>query len=388
MIIVPVTLASVSDLFIDLYKYRQRERKHNLEDWLTECVAAVFRTFDRDQWASFINQFLGLNQGCAGAMLANALPDVHTQVHAGAAYGIPDLVVYLTGKPWLLFENKVAHSVSEENSDEGASRNQLHRYAQWLAGNADPKATPHLIFLTHITRPPNDFGIHGEDDAYHNVSRKIATWGALGRMLNSITATEGSRSLSHGLTTAFYEMLKDKNMANEFPTSTAIASLEVFLAQGNEIENLLDRMWSEVAFVANCSNRDREKTEPEFEYGRYSVWRYANRIERVGTKSAFLMTGLWFPEVADTWEADELGGHSPWGPQVFLNFADDNDEVFSGIPGEPSAGWFRPYGDFLRLKPLYEFTGDPDERASKIVKWLAEEAQKLRQFLVREKLTN
>ncbi len=376
----------MSKLFVDLYRYRQRERKHNLEDWLTECVAAIFRSFDPPQWTTFLSDLLGEDADALATLLNGRLPDVQTQVPAGAEYGIPDLVLYIHGRPWLLIEGKVAHSVAEAVSEEGAVRNQLHRYADWLALNADPGSRPHLAFLTHITRPPDDFS---NDDAnlYCGVARLVTTWGALGRLLKTTTNREGKRSLSHSLTCAFYTMLEDKNMANEFPGSTAMASLELFLTQGRELENLLDRMWSEVAFVAKCSNQSAKRIESEFKYGRYTAWRYTNRIDRVDTTNAFLMTGIWFPEVVKTWEASELNGYAPWGPQIFLYFADDDEEVFSDIPGQPAVGWFRPSGDILRLRPLHEFQGDPDNRATEIMKWLAGEAKVLREFLLGEKLT-
>ena len=31
----------MSSLLIDLFKYRSREKREALEDWLTECVAAI-----------------------------------------------------------------------------------------------------------------------------------------------------------------------------------------------------------------------------------------------------------------------------------------------------------------------------------------------------------
>lgn len=376
------------ELFIDLYRYRQRERKNNLEDWLTECLAATLRSLDRNQWIRFLVEFSRLEPNRAAELVKSELPIVRTQVQAGAEFGIPDLVIFAGDEPFILFENKVAHRVTEDLDDSGQIRNQLHRYAEWLHKRRLPDVGDTcLVFLTHITPPPEDFLSPSHGHLYHNVRRITSTWGHLGRLLRAIAQDEGQRSLACGLSRAFYKMLEDEQMANEFPTSTALASLEVFLAQGAEIENLLKAMWNEISGVAKSSNTSRERIESEFEFGRYSAWRYVNWIERVSTKTAFLMTGIWFPEIADTWPRESLEGLDPHGPQIFLCFGDDDYDVFKTVEGKPSDQWLRPYSDFLRMAPLHQFSGTPDQRASNILKWLAQEAKDLRTFLLKEELT-
>lgn len=382
---------SMSNLFIDLYRYRQREQKNNLEDWLTECLAAILRSLDEKQWGHFLREVTQILDHAIDDFLARGLPQVRTQVVAGEGFGIPDLVIEQHGRPAILFENKVAHHVAIATDDDGVTRNQLHRYAEWLNLNADQHSNVrHMVFLTHLTQPPHDFRAVElvETCPYRGIDRSVHTWGDLGRVLLDITGSIGDVSLAGGLAEAFYAMLEDEGMSNEFADTTAIASLQVFLAQGSGIENLLDRMWGEIKRVGNSSNRERERIEPEFEYGRYSVWRYVNRINSVDTGTAFLMTGLWFPEIAETWSSEDLGGHSAQGPQVFLQFGDDHDDVFADVAGAPSEAWHRPASDFLRLKPLHEFPGSPDERAASILSWLAYEGEILREFLLKQALAS
>lgn len=376
-------------LFSDLYRYRQRANKNNLEDWLTECLAAVLRSLDQGQWRRFLTHLSGRPENYFDALLGDEPPEVTTQVQAGADYGIPDLVIWHRGSPIVLFENKVAHSVAVSETDEGQEKNQLHRYAAWLHEGAAPDVGySQLVFLTHLTRPPSDFETKFPEGRcpYFGIQRRASTWGALTRHLVAITDAEGNRALSSNLVSALYQMLEEQNMANEFPDTTAIAALQVFLAQGGAIENLLIRMWDEVHGAGSSSNMQREKTELEFEFGRYTAHRYANKIERVHTSTAFLMTGLWFPEINDGWTSEDLDGFKPQGPQVFLIFADDNDDVFAEIGDAPSEAWYRPSSDFLRLKSLHEFTGSPDERATQILQWLAAETKDLREFLLQERL--
>lgn len=379
----------MTDLFVDLYRYRQRENKNNLEDWFTECLAAAFRSLDQSQWFSLLVTSIGLSEDEAELLLEPGLPTVETQVQAGSDYGIPDLVIYSGNAAAIVFENKVAHGVAEAEVEEG-TRNQLHRYCEWLQKEAGDNGIKRLIFLTHLTRPPEDFGrtFAGDTCPYKMVDRRSQTWGELARHLLKITSDEGERALSYGLVSSLYNMLENENMANEFPGSTEFAALEVMLAQGGAIENLLKRMWSEVSGVGNSTKMSREVTDFEFEFGRYSVHRYVNRIPSPDTRYAFVMTGVWFPEVEAAWEAGDLGGYKARGPQIFLLFGDDHDDMFEEIEGKPGPDWHRPASDFLKLTPLYDFTGSPDERAAKILEWLASAARELRPFLVEKRLTD
>ena len=51
------------------------------------------------------------------------------------------------------------------------------------------------------------------------------------------------------------------------------------------------------------------------------------------------------------------------------------DDMFEEIEGKPGPDWHRPASDFLKLAPLYDFTGGADERAAKILEWRNSDAQ-------------
>lgn len=116
----------VSELFTDLYRYRQREKKNNLEDWLTECVAAILRALPKPVFAAFAS---GLT-GQSADSIANVFEDVSIATQVTIDRGTqgsqrPDLLISIAApdegdrkkpsQPWLLFENKVFHHVDERN---------------------------------------------------------------------------------------------------------------------------------------------------------------------------------------------------------------------------------------------------------------------------------
>lgn len=371
------------DFLVDLYAYRERAGKGNLENWLTEALAATIRCLSSKQMAEFRAY---LSDGTV-ALDSNSWT-VSTQMVADP-YGIPDLVLFESDKPIVLFENKVAHSVAEGIDDLGTSQNQLQRYAKWLneSGHGSHPETQ-LVFLTHLTRPPPDFATRPVSNCpYFGVRRRVLSWGEVGRVLLRITESEGEPSLARGLAGAFYKMLESRDMANEFPDSRAFAATELFLALGRTLENLVTRMWARISKTANCSNMSREVIGPELEYARYTAWRYVNRGSRIPSTDTYIQTGIWFPDVGHIWDADDLDGYHASGPQAFLIFANDNDQIFSSIEGRPTPHWHRPDSDFLVLRALHEFQGTPDERAAGILDWLGSESSNLRKFLLLEELT-
>ena len=374
---------SVADLFSNLYPYRERQTKSNLEDWLTECLAAVLKSLSADQWCAFLSLLTGFEASSEGA-ISQASPTVQTQVFAGQ-FGRPDLVVFVDEQPAIVFESKVGHSVAEQVNAAGYKRHQLHRYAEWMKERrTSALIEQRLIFLTHITQAPEDFLALHPPEGYFGVARQVESWGALARKLLAVTQPEGERAASRSLAKALYEMLENEGMANEFPGSSDVAALELFLGHGSTIENLVAQMWKKASQIANCSNQNREVIGPQIEFGAYSAYRYVNRTKRTPSHT-FVQTGLWFPELYSGWNASNLGAYEAHGGHVYLLFGSDTEGMFEDIQACP-AEWFRPFSDFLTTRPLADFQGSPDERACSILEWVSAEGSKLRTFLLEQQL--
>ncbi|NJC05765.1 hypothetical protein GGQ97_001558 [Sphingomonas kaistensis] len=378
----------MTDLFSQLYKLCSRDgEKSCLEDWLTECIAVVFRSLSNEEWLALIERLSGHSALDLTAVLDGADITVRTQVSADH-FGRPDLVIYVGDDPLILFENKVAHTVDQASDASGRVVHQLHRYAEWLSTQERAKGLRHsLVFLTHITAPPADFTISEGENVYFGVHRQVDSWGELTRFLIEITQGSGSNSFSHKLSLSLLEHLECNDMANEFPKTSDFAALELFLRFGPPLENLVTQMWRQVAHAANSSNQSGMSVDPEHEYGRYEASRYVNRTSRTGSTGSFLSTGIWYPEIGTGWDKDDLNGYEARGPHVFLLFADNDDDVFEDIKGVPGQDWLRPSSDFLVLRPLHSFGGDADDRARAMLEWLSGEAKKLRAFLLSENLT-
>jgi hypothetical protein len=63
----------------------------------------------------------------------------------------PDMLISVGQEPWLLFENKVSHTVDQVQI-EGQLESQLHRYAKWLSRQKFSLIGlgQGIVFLTHL----------------------------------------------------------------------------------------------------------------------------------------------------------------------------------------------------------------------------------------------
>ena len=84
----------MSDLFMNLYRYRERINKSNLEDWLTECLAATIRHLPVELQSLLLAGLTGLNAHEIETAIEVHELDIRTQYQAGQ-HGRPDMLLLL-----------------------------------------------------------------------------------------------------------------------------------------------------------------------------------------------------------------------------------------------------------------------------------------------------
>lgn len=403
-----------------LYSFKQREKADGelfnpLEDFLTEILAACIRSLDGAMRSNFLNALCGghFSKGEL-EILASDTVELKTQ-HIASTYGRPDMVLFAHGVPLCIFENKVAHSISEKYDERsGHMQSQLHKYCEWLVSERSAIheqltkdeetsarhtwfAKPQLIFISHFTQPPSDFGDDPSATSckYYNLQRHNHSWSTVARALLACTNKLHERDYARTLSNNFLEFLKEQDMASEYPEHKSFAALELFLSEGAKLENLMDTMFDAVKHAANLKNNSAHYFEPDFEFGHYSKIHYVKECGIANGWTA-LRVGIWFPSSGNGWvgesieddmkmQGEDMGSFTD-GPRIYLAFMNRDDDVFKKIKTRPD-GWFRPTSDFMVFKELGSFTGDPVTRAENIVAWLKIEADKLRQFLIENNLT-
>lgn len=373
-----------NDLFIDLFAYRQRENKDPIEDWTTECLAATIRSLPSQVLAELLKEFTRADRDISVAIDAGEI-EVLTQYHAGK-YGRPDMLIKFNGQPWILFENKVGHAVSEREN-EGVQIHQLRAYADWLKEHGEDCDMPRaLVFITHLTPPPRDFTAEASASLYHDFSRYHSTWGVVARKIEALTADLAEDHFAAGLSRAFSRYLKDQNMSNEFPDAVALSSAQLYVSQAASLENLVDRMWQEAAGIAACGKTASYRIKADPDYGTVNAHRYALSAPNSSSGWSYIETGVWFPEL-DSWYDSEEIGRDLVGPHVYVGFFNGDDDYFTMTKDAPE-GFLRPASDFLAIESLSTFSADPDARGGEIVSWVAGKAAVLRPFLLERKIVS
>lgn len=369
----------MSNLFTDLYAYRQREHKDPLEDWLTECLAATLRALPARAKVQLLSHWSGSSIGDPDAFTAKHKVEIVTQCVAGAA-GRPDMVIWLDEHPWILFENKVAHGVGIREDADGGSSHQLRSYSDWLATEGEgcpfPKA---MMFVTHITSPPADFLSQSADQRYHGQKRTSTSWGALCRQISRLTADEPETSHAKALTKALASYLEDQDMTNEFPDAAGFAVAELYVTQAGALENLVDRMWREVKGVASFGKTADYRLCAIPDDASISAWRYVAPGPKSLSRDSCIQTGIWFPE-SGQWYGQEALGVELRGAHAYIIFANDSDDAFCHLPDQPE-GFLRPDSNFLAVAPIREFSSNPQARGEEIIAWVAEKASALSEYL-------
>lgn len=375
-------------LFNDLYRYREREKKQNLEDWLTECLAAVFRALPKSCLETVLAQLTRHPSEVIHKKLEQISIVTQKRVGRGVDSGDwqrPDMLIYLGTEPWLLFENKVSHSV-HENDDAGTIETQLHRYGAWLKSQRFGVSGLNraLIFVTHHTPIPTDFSnSRSQHPAYSGLGRHCSTWGHLARLLDKATIDLDDTLHARALVQAFKFYLEEQGMADEYPEYKDLAGLSMFVEKGDAfcklVNGMMERLRELAPYSGNVIWADADRDE-----GTFAAHRYLKSETRFD-EDTFVATGLWFPELADDWYCEDIlentGVQVSPSPKVYLQLANRESGALTKLAGTPAEGWHRVDSDFLIFEDFASFPIDPTERALAIFSWVDTKAAELKRLL-------
>lgn len=394
----------MSDLFTDLYRYRQREKKNNFEDWLTECVAAILRSLPKSVFAEFAFRLLKQSSVYIEQSIAD-IEDVYDDISIATQVTIergatgtqrPDLLVSVAAperegkkepsQPWLLFENKVFHHVDEQELESGEIENQLHRYGAWLGEQPfdRPQLNQTLVFITHGTSAPSDFKVKGlSHQAYGELGRVETTWAEIAAILDELSDDYDNALHFRVLINSYRGFLEEHGMADEYPEYRDYAALAGFIETVEPFEKLVNEMIGKLDGVAPFAGRVNWASA-DAEWGTYEATRYLAKDERYNGDT-YLATGIWFPDRGDGFYSEDIEEHDQkpvsLAPKVYIQLANKMDDALNDLKGVPECEWYRPRSDFFTFRDVASFPPDPAEAASEILKWVEAEGGKLKALL-------
>lgn len=364
-------------LFSDLFAYRPRLREDEkqdrtpLEDWLTECLASCLRALlhTDDEVALQALSFLADRpiDELRSAMTSGPIPTVKTQFRCDDMQR-PDLVIFKGDKPWIVVESKVEHT---------ATVGQLAGYARWARENVgDLENAPMLVYLTHSTPCPAEFT--ESNPTFQGVKLAKRRWAGVGNKLHDLCSSLGDQSLARELCASFFFQLQDLNMSNEYPSAKTLASAQMFMLFGLELDLLVNGLLEDVSEIGDFTRQKTYEAQPKFDEGLYRAGRWANNV--LNGIGAEVCVGIWFPESGSYRVAveREMRVNVTETPKIFISV--DSEALMEASTGCP-AGWHRDDEEFLAFANYGDFSEDSSERAERAKSWVRERVQELKEHL-------
>ncbi len=167
-------------------------------------------------------------------------------------------------------------------------------------------------------------------------------------------------------------------MATEYPDNRTLASAQIFMSVGQQIDDLVNEMLIDAAPVGNFHGMTTYKAHPHFRTGLYRATRWA----KVGPSDleAAVMVGFWFPEIGSFARDASKSMKVEISRETKVFISVESDQLMKDIAGTPS-GWHRDDDEFLAFADYSKFAGAPEDQALSVRKWIRERAEGLADFL-------
>ena len=342
-------------LYGRLFRYRAREAREPLEDFLTEALADVLNRLPAPALSIVIEAMTGMPGLWAGPV-ATRRPRFATQVPCDG--GFADLVMTLDGVPSLVVESKL-HSGIRAHGDVDDPRDQLMTYGRWLERTRDGHEPAALVLLTHGTPPPAAFE---SGEGYGVASRAVFTWARLARCLRTVAAAVPD--LAWG--TMSFELaafLEEKGMTIDTVTASDLAAARLFLPSWTRWKNTLTLLWGAVGDLREgMLSKTISNVEIDVDGG--VIWSWCYAIAPFPHRS-YLAFGIRFPDVSQWYSGKGLPEH----PYLLLMIGAENSELpidrISSLPG----GWTNADGDLVTTLLLTDLPADTDLAATAMSSW-------------------
>lgn len=354
-----------TNLYGRLFRYRTRENRAPLEDYLTEALADLLERVPAQDQAELLGSLLGSGEAWQKAYAHNR-HSWRTQVACGG--GFADLVLELDGKAAVVIENKLHSGVRSH----GASGNQLTTYGSWLAQMRNEALPSGLILLTHGTEPPADMMV---GPGYGVETRAVLRWSGLARWLSRKSAI-GDASVWRSLAKDLHSFLEAKAMTNDTITSSDVAAARLFLPGWARWENTFKLLWSGADEVrAGFLSSKTSALSMTRDGGMLWQWSYAASPLPHASWVAF---ALRFPDASNWYSDAEL----PELPHLMLLIgADGNDLPVDRITSAPDQ-WLVHETEVMTALPLHELPAEPDAQAAAMGAWARRSIMEARNILI------
>jgi hypothetical protein len=395
-------------IYKNLFRYRPREKKLSLEDFLSAALSDILNRLPREESIHFISHVLLEHSANIDEWLSfiASIPDAsfdwQTQVHVHhVSDGILDVLLRIDGRDVIIIENKIAAPTGSRGADSSLQSvepiltstvtadeyNQLHVYGGWLKKRCEGQAwRGALVFLTHFTQPPSDF--RESAGQYGVPTLGVCRWGKIWRWAKSVggLAKPGAmeRPVWKELCVELAEFLEERNMTSEYMTSHDVAAVEIFVNSGTRIDKTFEKASEAIETAKTGIIKEGLEIYSALQRHVYDgngavAWKYFYvRKQREKTpKNWYFGWGIRFPAISQWWKDSKP--ELPALPHAFVVLGSDLFDLPLSVlkSDEFPPGWTSSDAEksLAIAKPLYAFEHDAEQFATDFGCWVANEIQ-------------
>ena len=358
----------MTSLYGRLFTYRAREKRNPLEDFLSEALADLLNRLPSDLAKVVFTRLIGqsdLPAAIERIWTLRTLVEWKTQ-QTILDRKVVDLVLYLSGNPVLVIENKVAagfqqHAHSLVQGAPAIPVHQLATYCRWIGNHAFDGWAGAVVLLTHSTPAPD--GFVENRTLFECEHRCVMRWSDLSRLFaRFLDDQEDDQAPWRTFAHEFVSFLKEQNMAEELMTANDLSALNVFLPKTDRIEATVNYVWLglQPLWRPFCQQIDQTIVYST-DYGCVWAFRY---LKHTGlTRYGSFSFGIRFPQITQVRKSSAGSGF----PYIFIELEDANALAIS----QPGDNWIFDEEDkvWTATRPVHTLPIDADLWAAEALTW-------------------
>lgn len=366
----------MSSVYGRLFKYRGRERRSPLEDFLSEAIADLFNRMSMEQLSELIGELF-----VPPALLPHwqSLVARSKRIRMETQYPIKsgriDLVVTVDEHPTIAIENKVGAPISERSQDD----DQLTRYGFWIKSKKREGSPAIVCLLTHLTQPNTDFYRERNGGA----SPHVAKWSGVANALRRLSKNSQLSSEIRTLCAELNIFLAEKGMAGEFAGRDEFAAAVVYLRAGERMDHTFLTIYAHLKSLNGVFTSGASAQEMSLEYATKDSliwgWKYLIHPSLFGL---FFAYGIAL-DPAGTFKNAETPIHD----SVFICIGAEDKKSIASLRASQDIlqkPWMYAelsnWSAVISFKPLHEFIVEPERFSQRMIEWIDSEAAYVNAF--------
>ncbi len=379
----------MASLYGLLFRYRAREHRAPLEDFLTEALSDLLQRLPAKLANGFIRDLLVTDVAARAAWPA-VPPDTNLRVRSQhhitrPRRGIIDLLIEDdAGRPLIVVESKIFSPLRSHlgrldkaeaphpEAEDAKVRNQLTTYEEWLALSRHGMSwSGAVVLLSHGTPPPEDF-LQAKGRPSGAPVRAVLSWRDVARWLQC-AADHSDGGDARGwriLAIELVHFLTENGMNADVIGPTDLAAMQIFMPGYPRVKATFERLSKRIGESNKAFGRSRE-LNLDGEGGVYWEWCYPKPPHTREGSSWYISWGLRFPE-GSTWWLD-ASPKLPSRPHASVSVGTENQPLSLTVTA--LEGWSKTDGEAILAQPLSDFPHKSEEFVSALEAWIAQRAQ-------------